>query len=176
VLHLSEVCEWRTLRDVAAGLRPLVRTAPEAVAKMIGAPAEGTCAVHHRKGCECRAYALVDRLAGVMAVNSLSAEAVLARFFDQDLLSSHLFRLEKSGRGNAATLAARIVAQWKPEPPGGGGKKNTLGSKRCRQWGSKRCHQWRPYSAAPQRGINASLHLHQTRRRNHPPRTCRVTS
>ena len=58
---------------------------------------------------------LVDRIAGVMAVNSLSAEAVLARFFSGDLMSAHLAgRLGKSGKGNPATLAARIVAQWRP--------------------------------------------------------------
>ena len=59
--------------------------------------------------------ALADKLAGVMAVNSLSAESMLARFFDGDALASHLASdLGKSGKGNPATLAARIVAQWKP--------------------------------------------------------------
>ena len=68
--------------------------------------------------------ALVDRLAGVMSVNSLSAEAVLARFFSQDLLASHLVdALGKSGKGNPATLAARIVAQWKPGKPTAAGIK-----------------------------------------------------
>ena len=67
-----------TLPAVADGLLSLVDAGPSAVAKMLGAlPSEGS-------------RALVDRLAGVMAVNSLSAEAVLARFFGQDLLSLHL--------------------------------------------------------------------------------------
>ena len=53
-----------------------------------------------------------------------SAEAVLARFFSQDLLASHLVdALGKSGKGNPATLAARIVAQWKPGKPTAAGIK-----------------------------------------------------
>ena len=87
---------------VAAGLLALVETHPSNVAKMLSAPDES-------------AGQLVDRIAGVMAVNSLSAEAVLARFFSADLMSAHLAgRLGKSGKGNPATLAARIVAQWRP--------------------------------------------------------------
>ena len=87
---------------VAAGLLALVETHPSNVAKMLSAPDES-------------AGQLVDRIAGVMAVNSLSAEAVLARFFSGDLMSEHLAgRLGKSGKGNPATLAARIVAQWRP--------------------------------------------------------------
>ena len=87
---------------VAAGLLALVETHPSNVAKMLNAPDES-------------AGQLVDRIAGVMAVNSLSAEAVLARFFSGDLMSAHLAgRLGKSGKGNPATLAARIVAQWRP--------------------------------------------------------------
>ena len=73
--------------------------------------------------------ALVDRLAGVMAVNSLSAEAVLAGFFSQDIMASHLVKeLGKSGKGNPATLAARIVAQWKP----GAKAKQPLGKRKTR--------------------------------------------
>ena len=87
---------------VAAGLLALVETHPSNVAKMLSAPDES-------------AGQLVDRIAGVMAVNSLSAEAVLARFFSGHLMSAHLAgRLGKSGKGNPATLAARIVAQWRP--------------------------------------------------------------
>ena len=78
-----------------------METHPSNVAKMLSAPNE-------------TAGELVDRIAGVMAVNSLSAEAVLARFFSDSLMSAHLVdRLGKSGKGNPATLAARIVAQWK---------------------------------------------------------------
>ena len=70
---------------------------------MLSAPAEETCS------------ALVDRIAGVMAVNTLSAEAVLARVFSQGFLSDHLNGLGKSGKGNPAILAARIVSTWKPK-------------------------------------------------------------
>ena len=96
---------------VADGLRAVVSTDPANVGKMLSAPGETV-------------DALVDRLAGVMSVNSLSAEAVLARFFSQDLLASHLVdALGKSGKGNPATLAARIVAQWKPGKPTAAGIK-----------------------------------------------------
>lgn len=96
---------------VADGLRAVVSTNPANVGKMLSAPGETV-------------DALVDRLAGVMSVNSLSAEAVLARFFSQDLLASHLVdALGKSGKGNPATLAARIVAQWKPGKPAAAGIK-----------------------------------------------------
>ena len=96
---------------VADRLRAVVSTDPANVGKMLSAPGETV-------------DALVDRLAGVMSVNSLSAEAVLARFFSQDLLASHLVdALGKSGKGNPATLAARIVAQWKPGKPTAAGIK-----------------------------------------------------
>ena len=63
--------------------------------------------------------ALTDKLAGVMAVNSLSAESMLARFFTDDTLGAHLAAAYgKSGKGNPATLAARLVAQWKPSRSG----------------------------------------------------------
>ena len=71
--------------------------------------------------------ALTDKLAGVMAVNSLSAESMLARFFTDDTMGAHLAAAYgKSGKGNPATLAARLVAQWKPrvrDASGGGGAK-----------------------------------------------------
>ena len=48
-----------------------------------------------------------------MQVNSLSAEMLLARFFDTSLLGSYCEkRLGKSAKGSASTLAARIVSAW----------------------------------------------------------------
>lgn len=55
---------------------------------------------------------LVDRLAQVMAVNSLSCEMMLARFFDASVLADYAEKLGKSGKGPAATLAARIAKEW----------------------------------------------------------------
>ncbi|KAL9190830.1 hypothetical protein ACHAXT_000536 [Thalassiosira profunda] len=56
---------------------------------------------------------LVAALADCMAVNNLSAEALLARFFDVSLLSVYCEdRLRVSGKGNEATLAARIARAW----------------------------------------------------------------
>ena len=57
--------------------------------------------------------ALVAKLADTMAVNSLSAEALMARFFDDAMLGAYcVSRLGKSGKGNAATLAARVAKEW----------------------------------------------------------------
>ena len=54
----------------------MVDTAPKDVAAMLDAPSGETSA------------ALVDRLAGVMAVNSLSADMLLARFFSSAYMRS----------------------------------------------------------------------------------------
>ena len=76
--------------------------------------------------------ALVGALIECMSVNSLSAEALLARFFDASLLGDYCAaQLGKSAKGNAATLAARIAREWakpsfgataaadRPRPKGG---------------------------------------------------------
>ena len=48
-----------------------------------------------------------------MTVNNLSSEALLARFFDDELLGDYCRdRLGKSDKGNSATLAARIAREW----------------------------------------------------------------
>lgn len=56
---------------------------------------------------------LLNALTDVMAVNNLSAEALLARFFDSSVLKRYCEqRLKVSGKGNEATLAARIATRW----------------------------------------------------------------
>jgi hypothetical protein len=56
---------------------------------------------------------MAEALATVMRVNSISAEMLLARFFDRELLGPYCEqRLGKSGKGDAATLAARIAREW----------------------------------------------------------------
>ena len=55
----------------------------------------------------------VEKLVSTMAINSLSAEALLARFFDASMLSEYCeTRLGKSGKGGTAVLAARIAREW----------------------------------------------------------------
>jgi hypothetical protein len=55
----------------------------------------------------------LEKLLNCMHVNSLSAEMVLARFFDKSVLSEYaVLRLGKSGKGSASTLAARIAGEW----------------------------------------------------------------
>lgn len=52
-------------------------------------------------------------LAKVMSVNAISAEVLLARFFSRELLGPYCEqRLGKSGKGDAATLAARVAREW----------------------------------------------------------------
>lgn len=60
---------------------------------------------------------LVTLLTDCMAMNDLSAEALLARFFDASVLRSYCeSRLGVSGKGNEATLAARLAKAWsKPD-------------------------------------------------------------
>lgn len=56
---------------------------------------------------------LIASLADCMAVNDLSAEALLARFFDASVLRTYCERrLGVSGKGNEATLAARVARAW----------------------------------------------------------------
>ena len=56
---------------------------------------------------------LVDELVDCMRVNNLSAEMLLARFFDGKILSEYSEKkLGKSGKGSAATLSARIAREW----------------------------------------------------------------
>lgn len=56
-------------------------------------------------------------LTDCMRMNNLSSEALLARFFDSSVLGKYCIdRLKVSGKGNEATLAARIGRKWsKPD-------------------------------------------------------------
>mmetsp|Transcript_24325 Transcript_24325/g.34847 ORF Transcript_24325/g.34847 Transcript_24325/m.34847 type:complete len:338 (+) Transcript_24325:44-1057(+) len=81
---------------------------------------------------------LMEALTDCMAMNNLSAEALLARFFNVTLLRSYCEdRLDVSSKGNEATLAARIARAWsKPnfEPlplknDGGAGAESKASSK-----------------------------------------------
>lgn len=82
---------------------------------------------------------LKSALTDCMAMNDLSAEALLARFFDASVLKQYCEdRLGASGKGNEATLAARIARAWAkpdfeplplPEPEGkDSNKKSKRGS------------------------------------------------
>lgn len=56
---------------------------------------------------------LMEALTDCMAMNNLSAEALLARFFHVDLLRKYCEdKLGVSSKGNEATLAARIARAW----------------------------------------------------------------
>ena len=56
--------------------------------------------------------AVADALEEVMGVNSISAEQLLASYFGADMLSAYSSSLGKSGKGSAATLAARVAGEW----------------------------------------------------------------
>mmetsp|Transcript_33548 Transcript_33548/g.61667 ORF Transcript_33548/g.61667 Transcript_33548/m.61667 type:complete len:191 (+) Transcript_33548:1266-1838(+) len=60
-----------------------------------------------------KSSALVTALADCMTMNHLSAEALLGRFFTSSVLSAYCIAvLGVSGKGNEATLAARIGKKW----------------------------------------------------------------
>eukprot|EP00579_Thalassiosira_antarctica_P001877 CAMPEP_0201870812 /NCGR_PEP_ID=MMETSP0902-20130614/3871_1 /ASSEMBLY_ACC=CAM_ASM_000551 /TAXON_ID=420261 /ORGANISM="Thalassiosira antarctica, Strain CCMP982" /LENGTH=314 /DNA_ID=CAMNT_0048396593 /DNA_START=95 /DNA_END=1039 /DNA_ORIENTATION=- len=92
---------------------------------------------------------LFASLTDCMAMNNLSAEALLARFFDASVLGAYCQRrLGVSSKGNGATLAARIAKAWsKPdfeplpleEEGGGKGKEKTSTKKpKAKDKGAKR--------------------------------------
>ncbi|KAJ1488492.1 hypothetical protein T484DRAFT_2092895 [Baffinella frigidus] len=63
---------------------------------------------------------LLGALLGVLAVNSLSPEGLLAQWFSTPILSTYAQRIGKSSKGNEIILAARIASAWaKPsfQPP-----------------------------------------------------------
>ena len=56
---------------------------------------------------------LVDKLIDCMSVNNLSAEMLLARFFDASVLGQYCTDcLGKSSKGSSSTLASRIAREW----------------------------------------------------------------
>ena len=88
--------------NVQRGLESLAENNVATIASMLDV--QGACP---------NAAAVAAALADCMAVNNLSAEALLARFFDEGLLSAYCAaKIGKSGKGNAATLAARIAKEW----------------------------------------------------------------
>lgn len=93
---------------VLAGLSSLVEGNESTIAQMLS--------VTDLPSDTCKAEAqtqLQTSLADCMAMNDLSAEALLARFFDSSVLSRYCQdRLGVSGKGNEATLAARIARAW----------------------------------------------------------------
>jgi hypothetical protein len=60
---------------------------------------------------------IANALEACMGMNNVTAEMLLARFFDESVLSHYSKDvLEKSGKGSAATLAERIAKEWsKPD-------------------------------------------------------------
>mmetsp|Transcript_37645 Transcript_37645/g.42403 ORF Transcript_37645/g.42403 Transcript_37645/m.42403 type:complete len:235 (-) Transcript_37645:60-764(-) len=63
---------------------------------------------------------LQSSLSDCMRINNLSVEAFLTRFFDVSILRKYCHnRLHVSGKGNEATLAARIGRIWSTKPNAG---------------------------------------------------------
>ena len=120
--------------SVMRGLASLVEGNEGVVASMLSLAADD------RDSAAC-----VAKLADCMGVNNLSAEALLARFFDSALLGEYCAaRLGKSAKGNAATLAARIAREWaKPAfaPLSGGGGGGGGGSAATKEPPAKRARK-----------------------------------
>jgi len=86
--------------SVYRGLSSLIEGNEEAISAMLEVDFESTAEA-------------VVKLTDCMALNSLSAEALLASYFDREVLSEYcIAHLGKSGRGNAAVLASRINREW----------------------------------------------------------------
>jgi hypothetical protein len=86
--------------SVRVGLTSLIQGNERAIASMLDMPSVS------------EPPSLLKALAGVMSVNSLSAEGLLAQWFGEEMLGCYAARIGKSGKGNAATLAARISGAW----------------------------------------------------------------
>ena len=88
--------------NIQRGLASICEGNEELITQMLGAEANG-------RG----ESTITEKLAQVMAVNSLSHEQMLARFFDASVLGVYCVRrLGKSDKGSAGTLAARIAKEW----------------------------------------------------------------
>ena len=56
---------------------------------------------------------IVDKIIDCMSVNNLTAEMLLARFFDESVLGQYCHAcLNKSAKGSSAILASRIAREW----------------------------------------------------------------
>ena len=88
-------------KNILAGIESLVDGNETIIASMFGLSQSDT------RG------ALVERLMDCMNMNNLTAEMLLARFFDSSVLSQYCIGvLNKSGKGSAMTLSARIAREW----------------------------------------------------------------
>lgn len=101
--------------NVVAGIASLVRGNESVVASML------------EKSDEVTGPALVECLTDCMGVNNLSAEMLLARFFDSSVLSNYCISvLNKSGKGSVATLSERIAREWAKPTFGAGSRDDTF--------------------------------------------------
>ena len=93
--------------SIRRGLESLVENNESYVSKILSSSSQTT-----KTSQELR-QRLVNDLEDCMRVNNLSAEMLLARFFDASILSEYSQTiLGKSGKGSEATLAARISREW----------------------------------------------------------------
>ena len=94
---------------VKAGLDSLIDGNESTIASMLSV----SISKHQEADASSTKTKLMEALTNCMAMNNLSAEALLARFFHVDLLRKYCEeRLGQSGKGNEATLAARIARAW----------------------------------------------------------------
>lgn len=88
--------------NIQRGLASIVDGNERLIEAMLGAEATGR-----------QNETLAEKLAQVMSSNHLSHEMMLARFFDAKVLGEYCRTvLNKSDKGAAATLAARIAKEW----------------------------------------------------------------
>ena len=110
--------------SIRRGLLSLVEGNEDLIAKMLSVSEK-------EDDDDTRRSSLVTALTDCMTMNNLNAESLLARFFDSSVLSEYCTkRLDVSGKGNEATLAARISRAWNKDtfealPLVAGGKRST---------------------------------------------------
>lgn len=83
--------------NLSSGFASLIVGNEEAIAQMLGEKSTSDLLVALQK---------------VMTVNNLSPEQLLGSYFSASLLSKYAEKIGKSGKGSAATLAARISQVW----------------------------------------------------------------
>eukprot|EP00943_MAST-04B_sp_MAST-4B-sp1_P006419 g6419.t1 len=89
-------------KNVVLGIRSLVENNNEGVIINM-------LSLEHTTTVDC----IVDKLIDCMSVNNLSAEMLLARFFDEYVLGQYCSScLNKSSKGSSAVLASRIAREW----------------------------------------------------------------
>ncbi len=107
------------------GLKSLVKGNEPYISKMLSVDIEGDDGRDMMEESESM-NKIMKAIIDCMNMNNLTAEMLLARFFDTSVLSAYSINIiGKSGKGSSATLAARIAKEWSKDEfqPSGSSKR-----------------------------------------------------